>query len=356
MLVVFCTAFYAWRIGLPLQINRNEPWNAWHALRWLGGLPLYPERGDLIVNNYPPLSFIVIGEMARIGGDPLIIGRVLSLLSLFAIGFAVAGCVRNFGGSRLAAIFGAVWFVASIETASSGYTAMNDPHLPALAMMSLACWMFLHADRVDRSSVPSLALMVLAGFYKHNLFAIPATVLIWAWITRGRRALWPTVAAAGLAAAGLSLCFWIYGTPFLDQLLMPRVVSFARAFTGWEFLPWVGLVLGAAWSISAREERAGCFVGLFMALAFVLFALQKIGQGVARNAQFELQFAVAIGVGLASDRLVAIALRSKQAPRIATIVFLAVSPGKWPSSLPCQYHARFCGFQEELLGPCRRRQ
>ena len=105
---------------------------------------------------------------------------------------------------------------------------------------------------------------------------------------------------------------------------MPRVVSFARAFTGWEFLPWVGLVLGAAWSISARKERAGCFVGLFMAFAFVLFALQKMGQGVARNAQFELQFAVAIAVGLASDRLVAIALRSKRGARIATIVFLAV--------------------------------
>jgi hypothetical protein len=43
------------RAGLPLQIDPNEAWNAWHADRLRQGEPLYPDPAGLIVNNYPPL-------------------------------------------------------------------------------------------------------------------------------------------------------------------------------------------------------------------------------------------------------------------------------------------------------------
>src|SRR3954452_21315861 len=63
-----------WRAGLPLEIWGNEGWNAYNADAAAAG-HLYPPPDALIGNNYPPLSFLLIGGLARQFGDALYIGR-----------------------------------------------------------------------------------------------------------------------------------------------------------------------------------------------------------------------------------------------------------------------------------------
>jgi hypothetical protein len=75
-----------WNIDLTYN---NEGWNAYHQAAALRGDNVYPPAGALIFNHYPPLSFIVIGALARLGGDVVVIGRLISVASLIVI--AISG-------------------------------------------------------------------------------------------------------------------------------------------------------------------------------------------------------------------------------------------------------------------------
>jgi len=94
------TTWIAWRISVPLEINVNEPWNAWHASNALAPDRLYPGRNALIVNNYPPLSFIVLRLVSPLFTNAIVAGRVLSILSVLLVGAATYRCARELGVGR----------------------------------------------------------------------------------------------------------------------------------------------------------------------------------------------------------------------------------------------------------------
>src|SRR5436853_5039426 len=99
-----------WRAFLRMEIWGNEGWNAYHADQAMRGVAqLYPPPDGLVANNYPPLSYYLIGWLGRLFGDPLYVGRALSLIATFGIGAAAAALVRQFGGSRPACLIAAFW-------------------------------------------------------------------------------------------------------------------------------------------------------------------------------------------------------------------------------------------------------
>jgi hypothetical protein len=328
VLTAYALIYYAWRISLPLQLDVNEPWNAWHAMRYANGLPLYPTNDALIANNYPPLSFMLIGTLARFGVSPVLAGRLLSLIAVPVIGLCIYASVRCLGGQRLGGAVAALWYLTSMMVGGlHGYIGMNDPNLLALAIMSVGLWAFLRADGRAGAVTVSLAVMVVAGFFKHNLFAIPLTCVVWqlfgSRVGAARNTLlsaMPIVVAASLVGLGILACIAVFGWTFVDQLMMPRVVSGLRAFTGWEFLPWEGLSLAVVFLLSAPLDRHRRFLALFLVGSFVLFMAQKTGHGVARNAQFELQIAVALSVGLAVAWLQALANSRDRYAALAPLV------------------------------------
>src|SRR6201986_1965978 len=68
-----------------IALAPNEGWNAAHALRWLAGGPLYPAKDSLMINNYPPLSFYLVGGLTRLTHDAVIAGRLLAAVSFLAV-------------------------------------------------------------------------------------------------------------------------------------------------------------------------------------------------------------------------------------------------------------------------------
>src|ERR1700757_175522 len=69
-------------IGLHVPLDPNEGWNAYFAQRtMLTGSP-YPPVSSLMINNYPPLSFFIVGSLSHVLGDAIVIGRIVSLLAL----------------------------------------------------------------------------------------------------------------------------------------------------------------------------------------------------------------------------------------------------------------------------------
>ena len=68
LLAVYFMVWPVWRAGFPIEIAQNEGWNAYHADAAMGAAALYPPTDTLIVNNYPPLSFYVVGALAKVTG------------------------------------------------------------------------------------------------------------------------------------------------------------------------------------------------------------------------------------------------------------------------------------------------
>jgi hypothetical protein len=265
---IYC-AWPIWRATFPLEISVDDTWNAYNADAAFGTRPLYPAADDLITNNYPPLSFYLIGLLTKSGLDATYLGRALSLLALIATAAATAICIRKLGGSAGSATLGGLWLLAMMARFFDGYVGVNDPHLPATALMTGALAWLLARHRRRRAIEPAIVLMVLAGFYKHTLVATPAAALAWVSSMDWRRGVRAAVVGVAAALIGLLVCLAIFGTPFLDQLLF------------------------------APNGDAKRFTQIHIAASLAAFLLQSCADGVGNDSQFELAVASAIGLGLA---------------------------------------------------------
>lgn len=307
-LVAFAAVHLAWlvyRLPVPLEIFTNEAWNAWHAEAAMGARPLYPSRDELIINNYTPLSFYLVGYLGRLLGDVILAGRILSLASTLAIGALVYRIVRQFGGGPVGAALGSAWWLASMFRSSEDFVGANDPTLSALAIMLAGLTWFLARLDAGKSVLPAIALMVAAGFFKHNLVVLPLLALLWQARRDRAGALRSAVFGGILAAAGLAACYLAYGPDFLVQLTMPREIRWLRPLQHLNRLQFMiaGLALTLLWIAADPRQPATRFVSLWLALGLVSFLLLKLSPGVANNASFELWVGTAVGFGLAMANL-----------------------------------------------------
>jgi hypothetical protein len=329
VLAIYFMAWPIWRVGFPIEIAPNEGWNAYHADAAMGAAPLYPPTDTLIVNNYPPLSFYVVGALAQVFGDALYVGRVLSLIAVVALGLLIAAMIRQLGARRAAAAIGGLWFVAVMARSFTRFVGMNDPQLVGhVLMMSALAW-FMAREARGKSVVPPILAMAAAGFYKHNIAAVPLTALIWLAIKDWRRAVVPIAVGAGAAALGLMICIAIYGEVFLANLLTARAYRVMRAINGLGRLQWIlpALVLWGIWVAAERKSRAAHFTALFVAVAFIEYVVQWTGEAILDNAQFDLVIATAVGLGLAFDRVgkTAFGQRYGEAAAQAVIVLIVAA-------------------------------
>jgi hypothetical protein len=329
ILALLYMAWPAWRAFFPLERAYNEAWNAWLADAALGQGPLYPGVSEFIVNNYPPLSFYLIGLLSKLGVDAVYVGRMLSLLATAGCGVAVALCIRRLGGARVAAALGGLWYVAVMARFHDVYVGMDDPNLLALSLMGLALAWFLSRLEQGRGVGPAVIAMVVAGFFKHTLLAIPLAALLWLALIDRRLALRAALIGAAASAIGLALCWLAYGGDFFRQMLLPREIIPLMAYLALDRLYWIfpALLIVALWAVCDRRSPAARLVAIFVAVSFVGLMLQKMGVGVDDNAQFELVFAVAMGLGLAFDRILALPLAARLGPdhaRLAVILVLVL--------------------------------
>jgi hypothetical protein len=326
VLAAIFLAWPIWRAGFPVEIGRNEPWNAWFIDAVLKGTPLYPAPGEMIVNNYPPLSFYITAAVAQLTGDTIMAGRILALLSTFAVSVAAGLCIRSLGGSRGAAAFGGLWLLATISHFFSRYVGVNDPSLLALALMASAFAVFLSRLREGRAVEPAIALMVVAGFVKHNMPAFPLAALIWLALLNKRAASRAAAFAAVLCAAGLLLCAAVYGRDFFAQMLMPREITLKHMFSTVNKLQWIApaVLFWGLWAWPNRKAPEARFTALLLGTAFVSGVLQAAGAGVAYNAYFEAALASAIAVALAFEGIGATPLAERHKAGALQTAMIAV--------------------------------
>jgi len=315
-----------WRAFLPMEIWGNEGWNAYHADEAMRGSGLYPPPDGLIANNYPPLSYYLLGWLSGLFGDPLYVGRALSLLATLGIGAAAAAVVRQFGGSRAAVLIAGFWFVATMARFFEFYVGMNEPQLLNLAVMAAGFAWFFKRHAEGRAVEPAVLTMVLAGFIKHNFITLPLVALIWLALDNRRLALRAALIGAAAAALGLAICSFMFAPYFVADMLMPRTYHLARAVSTLGRLQFIlpAMVLWAIWAWAERRTKSARLTTLLIGIALPLCLLQKSGAGVDENAQFELIFATAVGVGIAYDGLLRDPLRTGWSRERISLIVLGI--------------------------------
>lgn len=295
-------AALAWRSTLVLSLNYNEGWNAYWAQAVASGSPLYLPAGALRTNNYPPLSFLLIGTLVRWGADAIFAGRLIAWAAFLITGGLIAANVRNFGDDRLAALFGGLTFIAFLATQYSNYVGVNDPQLLAHAVMGVGLFLALRPGATIRDMVVAGAVMAFALFIKHNIVSLPLALGIWLLATRRRdgMAFVGTLAACGIA--GLVLCRAVYGADFFTSLTAPRVYSLEwahRRVVLWLMPMLVPLIAPLALTVRPLRDRFAMFLALYVTSALVVGVIEASGEGVSYSCMFD----VVIAFGLAGGHL-----------------------------------------------------
>jgi len=306
MLGAACT-FGLWHAAamIPLQVplDPNEGWNAYHTIAAMQGGALYPARGGGgMVNNYPPLSFYAVGLVTKIVGDPIVAGRMLSLLSLLFICGAILRIARDMGAERAAGVFAALWFLGGL-LAFTDYVAMDDPQLFGHAI-DLAGLILLLRGRAG----PAALAMTLALFVKHNLLALPLASLLWLALIDRRQAAHFALYGSVSGVVGLMLFRWTFGIGLLGALATPRIFSLALlAQTTATWLIWCATAMAAAMALlwTNRTDRNVVFGALYALVAVTVAAAFSGGAGVDLNVWFDAAIALSLCAALALTRMTA---------------------------------------------------
>jgi hypothetical protein len=272
------------RIFWDFEIDNTEGWNAFLQLRAIGGLPLYDLGSLFFFNNYPPLSFYLVGALSKLVGDINMAGRMVSFASRLDGWFAAVTCAL---------------FFACLLT---DHVGKNNPQLLAHAFVLSGLAVYLGGE-MDARRAALAALLFSAGvLVKHNLVCLPLLVgvdILLRGPVRARLAYFLTGTA--LAAVSSALLWLFTGRAFFAQLLASRTWDITRAFLftveilGQFQAPLAVVGLGL---LAARRFRPAGLILAYLAFALGLGAVFSGGAGTDVNVYFDVYIALAIGAGL----------------------------------------------------------
>ncbi len=299
--ILICLGAELFTIGVPILKNYNEGWNAYHAASAMQNpRTLYPAPSSLLTNNYPPLSYFIVGAAGKLTGlDAIMAGRVVAFLSTLGIGVALGIAARQMGCSPRKAAGAALLFWAAPWVIVK-FSAMDDPQMLGNLFDAIALAMILRAPRTTASIALSALFLVLAEFVKPLYITLPLALLAWLFVYE-RRSAW-RLAGFGLlfALIGYAVTAVALHVELLGRLFSPRVFLWSK-ITGqpgqWllvEFLPFA-----AALALFRRKgDGLAFFAACYAALGFLLAVIFSGGDGVSASQMMDVSMAVALGAAL----------------------------------------------------------
>ena len=312
-----------WRSQFFIEIWFTEGWNAYFQDAAAIGGRLYPEPGALTVNNYPPLSFYAIGLLGKIFGDNLFVGRAISLIAVIVVSCEIFCCARTLVGGVAGPAIGSLWYLAIMCHGFPSYVGANDPQLAGEAIMCGGLAMFLARERAGGSVLVPLLIMVVGGFWKHNMIAIPFTAIIWLFMRRGHAAWRPVLLSGFATAGGLAICAAIFGADFFGNILHPRHYSIDHVIGNIGHLQWsaLAMVIWLGWALPTGSLAAK-FTLVHVPIALAACILQWFGDRVFSNAEFDLMIALGIAVGASFETIRTFRYFGVTAAKIAMVSLL----------------------------------
>jgi len=294
-------AVMAYTSTLYITDRYNEGWNAYLDAAAAQGEPIYFSPSALFTNNYPPLSFYIVGGAAKIFGDAIFVGRAIAWISFLAIALSIFGILRELGHDLAAAIFGGMLFAAYMVEQYAGYVGYDDPQMLAHAVASGGLYLFVRWERKWWATVAAAAVISFALFIKHMIVALPMTVAIWLLFNDWKACLRFSITGILFAVGGLALCCLAFGHFFVTSVLAPRQFSW-HGYQSFIVLlvpmevPLAICVLG----IATTADRFSRLFTLYTLISLLTALGFSGGEGVDMNRMFE----AVIGFSLAGGHFV----------------------------------------------------
>src|SRR5438046_2225132 len=132
VLSIFWLALVWWpisRIPVHYAIDYNEGLSSYRVQGAVSGPPLYGTRPTFVYNDYPSLSFHLIGWLARTADDVNLTGRWASLLAYLLIAGFAAMIVQRLSGSWRCGTFSALCWLIWLAAFDPTRIGFNDPHM-----------------------------------------------------------------------------------------------------------------------------------------------------------------------------------------------------------------------------------
>jgi len=256
---------------------------------------LYPAKGDLFVNNDPPLFFFLAGWIENFTTDAIIAGRILAFLSTISAGIALGFAARLLGAGRLQAMLAAILFWAA-PFVIVRFSAINDPQMLGNFLDAIGLVLLLARPRNIAFIALSALFLAAALFVKPLFIVLPLALLIWLCVFERRSAL--LLAGFGLASAllGYGLVFFTLHVELLSTVFSPRVFAWSAALPG----QWLGVealpLLASLSLFCLRADPFSFFAALYAALAFA-FGVIFSGFG-SPGVWIDADMAVALGAAV----------------------------------------------------------
>lgn len=304
VLTLLALALFAYpclRVGTPLEIDYNEGWNAHMQLKAMTGASLYGNDTPFILNNYPPLSFYLIGLLGKVVGDVVLAGRLVSLAAVLLIAASAHVVARAAGARPWDALLSAATALGLLSGLAADYVGTNDPQLLAQSLLCVGFALYVRRD-CGAARLPLVALLFAAGLMtKHNVLALPLVATIHLMLRGGNRerALF-LGSGAVLAAAALAVIQWKFGPGFFRALLAGREYDPARGILlSTEMLDMLQAPLAVVglYFLLARDGRIATKVGWYLGAGLALAFGFSGGAGVDTNVFFDPMIACAMGAG-----------------------------------------------------------
>ena len=307
-------------LGAPILKNYNEGWNAYRiAAATTAPATLYPAKASLLTNNYPPLSFFLVGGLARLTGDAIIAGRIVAFLSTLGTGVCFALAARAAGCAWRHSLFAALLFWAA-PWVIVRFSALNDPQMLGNFLDAVGLVVILSSPRETLHLALAALFLTAAEFVKPLFVTLPLALLIWLFVYDRRSAWWLLGFGVLFALIGLGLTALFLHINLLAYIFSPRAFLWSK-LTGqpgqWllvELLPFAaslalfrrpslspqggseGRARGQARPVEGRGRGGFAFFGaVYAALGFAFAVIFSGGDGVSASQMMEPAMAVAFG-------------------------------------------------------------
>ena len=304
LFVIYITLCLFYRSLLEIPIMYNEGWNAGLLSNWVYSGKLYYEPSEFIVNNYPPISFIINRFILTFLHDAIFSGRLTSALSFVACAFLIMRIIKYITNNNYSAFLSCLIFIGFIDINDNLYVASNDPQMLSLAINLLGLYVFIILLTQEEKTILYFIvsfIFVFALFIKHNSVAMPLAVAVWLIIYK--RSAFFIYSISGLI---ISFCFfavfdYTFGTFFINGIFSPRQYSLHRLFR--LLIPNLSPILPVAIfavmpNFLLKYNKFTVLFTIYVGLALFIGAFELGGDGTGSNALFELILASSLGCGM----------------------------------------------------------
>jgi hypothetical protein len=284
-----------------VEIIYNEGWTLCNTLKVVHHVPLYAAKYSWTAVDYPALSFYVYAYLSRFIHNYLLLGRLLSIISLAISCVLIGLIVRKLTGNLAPAFFAGFFCLGLFCTHATKYVGMYDPQMLAQVFFLSGLLLYISTAPTLGAILAIALLFIVGGNIKHSLIQFPIAVFLDLCFLSARKAVQFAVVSTILLAASIVLSIKLCGPFFIANLTYPRPYSLLHGLL--DFLYNYGpillpFVVAFIWVIRNRGDDRTRLIRIFFLVSLIVGIGFGGGTGISINVNFANFFAISIVLGL----------------------------------------------------------